>query len=674
MAIQSARGVPTAKVAPRKAAGFRARSKRLLGRDWPIAYLFAAPLVLLLFGLIGYPLVRALVLSFFGIVGPVNRGFVGLENYQRLWGDSQFRGSVANTFKFALISVFIKFWVGLTAALLLHRLKRLRSVFTGLVLLPWIIPEVVAALTWRGLYDPVFGGLNQLLLSLGLITQGIAWTGDYTLALPSVIAVNVWKGIPFFTIILLSGLKSIDAELYDAAAVDGANGWQRFLNITLPGLRYVIIVACLLSLIFTLNAFGLVYLLTGGGPGGATRIFSILAYEIFNERRYGLATATAMAVVPVLLVLIVILGRYMGRDLSKLGGDEGRFGGALRGVGRAAAAVLAAFALWAMFGVRGALTVLALGVFVLGALIALPLVLGALGRLVSRAYAQGDYGREARLRRVTRRLGDGGAMLVLGALLFFELFPFYWVIITAFKTDSQMREFRSIFWPSPWTTEHFTHMLTQTQYPRWFANTVTVATVSCLISVLVGALGAYALVRLRWRGQAFMSTAILFTYLMPGVMLFIPLYQIFTQLRLVNTLQALMVAYPTFGLPFACWLLMGYYRSIPGELEEAALIDGANYFQAFFRIILPLTLPALLTVGLFAITGAFNDFLFAYVFVRPESLTTLSVGLYKMVIGDIFPFGKMFAASIMTAIPVTILYMLAQRFMVEGLTAGSVKG
>jgi len=161
---------------------------------------------------------------------------------------------------------------------------------------------------------------------------------------------------------------------------------------------------------------------------------------------------------------------------------------------------------------------------------------------------------------------------------------------------------------------------------------------------------------------------------MPGVMMFIPLYQIFTNLKLVNTLGALMVAYPTFGLPFACWLLMGYYRSIPTELEEAALIDGCNYFQAFFRVILPLTLPALLTVALFALTGAFNDFLFAYVFVRPEELTTLAVGLGKMQIGDIFPFGRMMAASIMMAIPVTIIYMLAQRFMVEGLTAGSVKG
>ena len=262
----------------------------------------------------------------------------------------------------------------------------------------------------------------------------------------------------------------------------------------------------------------------------------------------------------------------------------------------------------------------------------------------------------------------------LGVLLLFLLFPFYWVVITAFKTNEQMRTSDSVFWPSPWTFDHFNYMLTETDFPRWFLNTVQVALVSCIISVMVGALGAYALVRLRWRGASFLSTAILFAYLMPTVMLFIPLYRIFTELHLVNTLGALMIAYPTFGLPFATWLLMGYYRSLPRELEEAALIDGANYFQAFFGVILPLMKPALMAVALFAITAAWDEFLFAFVFINSESLFTLSVGLRNMVTGDIFPWGQMFAASIMTTVPVVIVYVLAQRFMIAGLSAGSVKG
>ncbi len=680
MRMESARGAPqprAAAVAARRPAGFWAQSKRILGRDWPVAYLFAAPLVLLLFGLIGYPLVYAFWMSFNNMVGIRNTGFVGLDQYTRLWQDDYFRRSVQITVQFAVVSVFFKLCAGMIAALLLHRKGRFRSIFTGLVLLPWIVPEVVAALTWRGLYDPVFGGFNMLIRTLwDPAHPGVPWLGDHRIALPAMIVVNVWKGIPFFTIIMLAGLKSIPADLYDAAAVDGANGWQRFLHVTLPGLRYVIIVACLLSLIFTLNAFGLVYLITGGGPGGATRLFSILAYEYaLGQLRFSAGVAVAMSLVPILLVLVVLLGRYMRSDPASVGAGESFFGRMnIAIVGRALLGLAVLALLVYMFGPVNALILAAIGVALYFAAGYIVQGIDAISHAIQRAATGGDSRREGGYRKVTGRLGNIASGVVLGALLLFELFPFYWVIVTAFKQDTQLRQFRSIFWPDPWTAEHFQYMLTQTPFLTWFANTVKVTAVSVLISVIVGALGAYALVRLRWRGAGFISTAILFAYLMPGVLLFIPLYKIFTQLHLVNTLGSLMVAYPTFGLPFACWLLMGYYRSIPAELEEAALIDGCNYIQAFFRIILPLTLPALLTVALFALTGAFNEFLFAYVFVRPESLQTLPVGLAKMVIGDIFPYGRMFAASIMTTIPVVIVYTLAQRFMVEGLTAGSVKG
>lgn len=658
MAIRTIPRTPQV-AAPTRTASVLKRSKRFLGRDWPVAYIFIAPLVILLFGLIAYPLMRGVILSFYNYTGITNRGFVGLDNYERLWSNRQFRSSVWITVQYATIAVFFKFWIGLIAALLLHRKNlRFRSVFTGLVLLPWVIPDIVAALTWRGIYDPIFGGLNQLLIKLGLIDKGIAWLGDFDLALPSVIAVNVWKGVPFFTIVLLAGLKALDSELLDAAAVDGAGAWRRFVDIILPGLRYVIIVGCLLSLIWTLNAFGQVFLLTGGGPGGATRLFSILAYEFaIAGLRYSAGVAVAMSIVPALLLLIIILGRYMQGDpdaTDERGNPLNRLGALLSWP----FAIVLKGLLWVLTTVGDAVDA----------------VLGRGMGLLARAYSRGNPERERSWQQLTRRLGNIGAYGALGVLLVFLLFPFYWVIVTAFKTDEQMRTSESVFWPSPWTVEHFDYMVTETDFPRWFLNTAEVALVSCFLSVIVGALGAYGLVRLRWRGASFLSTAILFAYLMPTVMLFIPLYRIFTELHLVNTLGALMIAYPTFGLPFATWLLMGYYRSLPRELEEAALIDGANYFQAFFGVILPLMKPALMAVALFAITAAWDEFLFAFVFINSETRFTLSVGLRNMVTGDIFPWGQMFAASIMTTIPVVVIYMLAQRFMIAGLSAGSVKG
>ncbi|MGH2562681.1 MAG: ABC transporter permease subunit, partial [Thermomicrobiales bacterium] len=544
MAIRTVPRAQTATTADRSAA-FWKQSRRILGRDWPVAYLFVAPMVILLFGLIAYPLVRAVILSFYNVTGITNRGFVGFRNYERLWSDRQFVESVIITIKYATVSVFFKFWIGLGAALLLHRKGlRFRSLFTGLVLLPWVIPDIVAALTWRGIYDPLFGGLNSLLLELGLIDQGIAWLGNFDLALPSVIAVNVWKGVPFFAIILLAGLKALDTELYDAASVDGANAWQKFLDITLPGLRYVIIVGALLSLIWTLNSFGQVFLLTGGGPGGVTRLFSILAYEYaIAQLRYSAGVAVAMAVVPALLILVIILGRYM-QGQNELAEPK-------TGVMSTIGDVLS----WP-FGVL--IRALIIPLSLVGG--AVEWVLGGIMRVIAGAYLRGDPSRQGAWRRLTRRVGDGATYVLLGILLIFLLFPFYWVIVTAFKTDNQMRTQESVFWPSPWTLEHFDFMLTQTDFVRWFWNTVQVAVVTCVISVFVGALGAYGLVRLRWNGQRVLSTAILFAYLMPTVMMFIPLYKIFSELRLTNTLYALMIAYPTFGLPFATWLLMGYYR------------------------------------------------------------------------------------------------------------------
>jgi multiple sugar transport system permease protein len=166
----------------------------------------------------------------------------------------------------------------------------------------------------------------------------------------------------------------------------------------------------------------------------------------------------------------------------------------------------------------------------------------------------------------------------------------------------------------------------------------------------------------------------LIAYLMPTVMMFIPLYAILTQLRLINTQLALMVTYPSIVLPFATWLLMGYYRSIPEELEDAAMIDGCNRFQTYYKVVLPLVRPALLAVAMFSVTQAWNEFLYAKTFLRSTEVFTLPVGLGQLLIADVQPWGELMAASLLTALPVVVLYILGQKYMIAGLTAGSVKG
>src|SRR5690606_623936 len=150
---------------------------------------------------------------------------------------------------------------------------------TGLILLPWIVPSVVQALTWKSIYDPLFGGLNPILQTVGIINQPVSWLSDPKFAMASVVAVNVWAGIPFFTVNMPAGLSAIDKEMYEASEIDGATAWQQFTQITLPSLRYVLAVATLLSTIWTFNGFETVWLLTQGGPGNMTKIYSILAYQ-----------------------------------------------------------------------------------------------------------------------------------------------------------------------------------------------------------------------------------------------------------------------------------------------------------------------------------------------------------------------------------------------------------
>jgi len=626
---------------------------RILGRDWKMALPFVLPIVLIMGGLIVYPFINAILISM-TTRSVITRSevFVGLDNYTRLFQDSDFIATVQNTLVFTIASVTVKFIVGMGIALLLHGRLPFRGLLTALILLPWIVPEVVTALTWRSIYDPIFGGLNPILQALGIIDRPIAWLSEGGLAMPSVIAVNVWKGIPFYVILLLAGLKAIDREQYEAAEVDGATVIQRFRYITLPSLRYVILTTLLLSFISTFNTFGLIYLMTGGGPGGATRVFSILAYEkAIIGLRFGPGIATALSMAPLMIVLIVVLARVMRPDDQvRTVEKESRFDRVM-----------------AFFG-RGLTLVLDL--------IFLPFewLTGAIGRLI-KAIVPGAKSDEVRLKRSQREnIGIGVRLVMLIPVFIFVLFPFYWIFITSFKTDLQIQRYTSIFWPAPWSLEQYRSLIFDTPFIIWFRNTVIVAMVSTALSVSVAALAAYALARLKFRGAGALTTLLLVTYLLPASLLFIPLYRILTELGIINSYAALIVTYPTFLMPFATWVLMGYFRTIPAELEEAALIDGTNRFGAFWRITLPLAAPALLSVTLFAFTNAWNEFLYAFVFITSDSLKTLPVGLQLLVFGDIYPWGQLMAASLMMAVPVVIVYIFAQRYLVGGLTAGSVKG
>jgi multiple sugar transport system permease protein len=462
----------------------------------------------------------------------------------------------------------------------------------------------------------------------------------------------------------VAGLKSVDKELYEAASIDGASAWRQFLHVTLPGVKYVIIVETLLSTIWTFNGFEQIFLLTGGGPVGATKVYSVYTVEATRSFRLGSAVAAAMSMTPFLLLLIFILGRYM------MAGHKGRD----QLVEEQRGPVLQFLYLLA-WPARMVLNLLLKIFWIINDIFEriFDVIGSAIGSLV---YGTTDDPKtHARRLRWNRRVLNILTGMVLIGLLAFELTPFYWVFITSFKTDIQNTTFNSVYWPAPWTIQQYIDLLGPARnFVVWYRNTLIVALVTPLLATIVAALGAYGLTRLRWRGRGMLSNLVLVAYLMPGVLMIISIFQIFSKLGLVNNLYGLIVSYATFSLPFALWLMMGYYASIPEELESAGLIDGCNRFQVFWKIVLPLTKPALMAVFLFGVTSAWNEYLFAFVLITRESFMTLPVGLGQMIIGDVLPWGELTAASMLMAIPVFIIYTAGQRFMVQGLTAGAVKG
>jgi multiple sugar transport system permease protein len=254
------------------------------------------------------------------------------------------------------------------------------------------------------------------------------------------------------------------------------------------------------------------------------------------------------------------------------------------------------------------------------------------------------------------------------------LFPFYWMAITALKPDAELlsRE-GNPFWVKNPTLAHIKKLLFETAYPDWLWNTIVVSVTATFLSIFCSVLAAYAIERLRFRGSRYVGMSIFMAYLVPPSILFIPLAAMVYKLDLFDTRLALILTYPTFLIPFCTWLLMGYFKSIPIELEECALIDGASRLQILVRIILPLAVPGLISAGIFAFTLSWNEFIYALTFISSSEVKTVPVGVVtELVEGDVYHWGSLMAGALFGSLPVAILYSFFVEYYVSGLT-GAVK-
>ena len=269
----------------------------------------------------------------------------------------------------------------------------------------------------------------------------------------------------------------------------------------------------------------------------------------------------------------------------------------------------------------------------------------------------------------------GSKMLTYGLLAFFVFMvavPLFWMVTTAIKTNKELYEEFS-YLPREITFENFERVVVREGLLTNIRNSFQVAMSTTIITVIVSAMAAFSIVRYRYRGREWIGRLILFKYLLPSAMLFIPLYVIITALGLGNTQRGLMLTYLTFTIPFCTWMLMGYFRGMPAELEEQAMVDGCTKFGALLRILLPLSAPGLVASAIFSFTLAWNEFLLALVITMDQSTMTVPIKLTMMVVGDQYIWGQLMAGAVLASIPVAILYFVGQRFVVQGLAAGAVK-
>jgi len=273
------------------------------------------------------------------------------------------------------------------------------------------------------------------------------------------------------------------------------------------------------------------------------------------------------------------------------------------------------------------------------------------------------------------KIGAGRKILyysLLVLLAVFIIFPIYYMVTISLKTPRDIYREPSLL-PSNPTLNNYTDLFVTQGFLINIRNSLIIATSSTVISVFISVIAAYSLVRLKYRFRNLAGKLILFSYLTPSTLLFIPLAVIIARLQLGNTLHGLIFVYLTFAAPLSTWMLMGFFRGIPTDLDEQAMVDGATPIGALFRVLLPLAAPGIVAVSVFTFTGAWNELLFALIFTTSPSNWTVPVAVQYLITGDVFRWGVIMAGSVSSAVPVMILYYLAQKYVVQGLAAGAVK-
>ena len=279
-------------------------------------------------------------------------------------------------------------------------------------------------------------------------------------------------------------------------------------------------------------------------------------------------------------------------------------------------------------------------------------------------------------RIINAAVKEGSFCVALAFFVVLAAFPFYWMLITAFKTNTDLYNVDNIpFWFSqPPTLEHFRYLFDQTLFGRWLLNSLIIGLCVVAITLATAVPAGYALTRLTGANAEALGIGIFLTYLVPPTLLFLPLSRIISWLGLENSMWSLVLVYPTFTIPFCTWLLMGFFKAVPREIEEAAIVDGCSLFGSFVKMVLPLSLPAILTIVIFTFTLTLQEFVYALTFISASSQKPITLGVATdLVRGDIYYWGELMAGALIASVPVAIAYNLFLDRFIAGITGGAVK-
>ncbi len=594
----------------------------MLRRDRGFVFGTLAPAVIVLVLIFLYPLGRSISYSFtnYNLIDQTD-DFVGFANYRQLFADPTFYTALINTLALGICPVIGGFLIGFAQALALNEIKIGRGFLRGLALLPWVVPQVVVAFLFLFMYNPSVGVFNVMLHDVGLIGAYQPWLAHPATAPTAVVLAYIWNETPFFMLMLLAGLSAIPQELIEASS----RRWRRLVAATAlyhhpqptPHHRHQY------------------------HPDGDLEFQQFQHHLAVDRRRAGELDANllGLGVPPGVSEFRSRLCRHHRGTMAAAadGGDRNLYPRARR---------------QRRGGMRPGSS---------------PGPRSALQRKPARRGGTGS-----RHRRLVKPIGLAAIVTVL---LAFSLLPIVWMAFTSFKSRSQVFGTPGALLPSPWTLSAYRAVLESDYFLIYFKNSLIVNIAASLITVVLATLAGYSFSRFRIPGKSALMLFILAMQMFPSTVLLIALYVVFRHVHLLNTYTALILSFVTHGLPFSIWMMRGFVDAVPADVEEAAMIDGANRLQVLIYVVVPMISPGMIAVGLFGFLAGWNDLVWALTLTTTPSMRLIPPGFVATWVGQFETYwNQLMAASMMVSLPTMLVFAYLQRYLVQGLTAGAVKG